>query len=116
VAGKHHRTADSIRIRTSLAALECPTFSDEIQAVYRRIQSGKNAREPEGRTEQQRAREEKFRKRNRLKVLRSADLTERQREVLSLSLAGLSQELIGERLGITRQAVAKHLNQAKKKF
>lgn len=43
-----------------------------------------------------------------------ARLTARQREVLALTVAGWTQEEIGERLGIARRVVGEHLAKARK--
>lgn len=40
-------------------------------------------------------------------------LTARQREVLALTVAGWTQEEIGERLGIAHQVVSEHLAKAR---
>ena len=40
-------------------------------------------------------------------------LTNRQREVLALTVAGWTQEEIGEELGITHQVVSEHLAKAR---
>lgn len=45
-----------------------------------------------------------------------ARLTPRQREVLLLTVMGWTQEEIGERLGIARQVVGRHLASARKKL
>lgn len=51
---------------------------------------------------------------NELKSIDHAELTNRQKEVLDLRNQGLTQEQIGSRLKITRQAVAYHLSNIKK--
>ena len=43
-----------------------------------------------------------------------ARLTARQREVLALTVAGWTQEEIGERLGIERSVVTRHLAAARR--
>jgi len=42
-----------------------------------------------------------------------ARLTERQREVLALTVAGWTQEEIGAELGVTHQVVSEHLAKAR---
>jgi len=45
-----------------------------------------------------------------------ARLTARQREVLALTVAGWTQEEIGERLGIARETVKTHLARAREQI